>query len=241
MRHALGTAAAPSVLCAEPGAAQPFEGTAFMSPNVITAADPGGLRSISYAGRAERPIFDRRTGEWATVEVYLFDVRLRSRDVEFRVNPEFADVASARAEVDAFAPSLGRLPAALLSGLNYVVVNAGDELFAAVIGGSWPGGIIIHTEYGHGLGGFLEETLFHESAHAALDIDHAASPAWRAAQQADGGFISDGIVNLLRAARSCPVKSTLPIVFSGRTSPHPIQRTRGCGAGGGEPTAGGVD
>ena len=50
-----------------------------------------------------------------------------------------------------------------------------------------------------------------------------------------------GIVNLLRAARSCPVKSTLPIVLSRRTSPHPIQRTRGCGAGGGEPTAGGVD
>ena len=50
-----------------------------------------------------------------------------------------------------------------------------------------------------------------------------------------------GIVNLLRAARSCPVKSTLRIVLSRRTSPHPIQRTRGCGAGGGEPTAGGVD
>ena len=48
-------------------------------------------------------------------------------------------------------------------------------------------------------------------------------------------------VNLLRAARSCPVKSTLPIVLSRRTSPHPIQRTRGGGAGGGEPTAGGVD
>ena len=42
-------------------------------------------------------------------------------------------------------------------------------------------------------------------------------------------------VNLLRAARSCPVKSTLPLVLSKRTSPHPIQRTRGCGAGGGEP------
>ena len=35
-----------------------------------------------------------------------------------------------------------------------------------------------------------------------------------------------GIVNLLRAARSCPVKSTLRIVLSRRTSPHPIQRTR---------------
>ena len=50
-----------------------------------------------------------------------------------------------------------------------------------------------------------------------------------------------GIVNLLRAARSCPVKSTPPIVLNRHTSPHPIQRTRECGAGGGEPTAGGVD
>ena len=32
-----------------------------------------------------------------------------------------------------------------------------------------------------------------------------------------------GIVNLLKAARSCLVKSTLPIVFSRRTSPRPIQ------------------
>ena len=51
----------------------------------------------------------------------------------------------------------------------------------------------------------------------------------------------NGIVNLSRAARSCPVTSTAPIVISRRTSPHPIQQTRGCGADGGEPTAGGVD
>ena len=50
-----------------------------------------------------------------------------------------------------------------------------------------------------------------------------------------------GIVNLLRAARSCPVTSRPPIVLNRRTSPHPIPRTRGCGADGGEPIAGGVD
>ena len=32
-----------------------------------------------------------------------------------------------------------------------------------------------------------------------------------------------------------------PRSFSRHTSPRPIQRTHGCGAGGGEPTAGGVD
>ena len=78
---------------------------------VLTAADPGGLRSAGYTGRAERPIFDRRTEEWATVEVYLFVARVGSHDIEFRVNPEFADVDAARVEVDAFAPALGCLPA----------------------------------------------------------------------------------------------------------------------------------
>ena len=47
-------------------------------------------------------------------------------------------------------------------------------------------------------------------------------------------------VNLLRAARSYPVTSRPPIVLNRRTSPHPIQRTRECGADGGEPIAGGV-
>ena len=50
--------------------------------------------------------------------------------------------------------------------------------------------------------------------------------------------------------RHCPlgVNSALlrlevvrPRSFSRHTSPHPIQRTHGCGADGGEPTAGGVD
>ena len=48
-------------------------------------------------------------------------------------------------------------------------------------------------------------------------------------------------VNLLRAARSCPVTSMPPIVLSRCTSPHLIQRTRGCEADGGELTARGVD
>ena len=48
-----------------------------------------------------------------------------------------------------------------------------------------------------------------------------------------------GYCQLVEGARSCPVKSTPPIVLiSRRTSPHPIPRARWCGADGGEPTAG---
>ena len=48
-----------------------------------------------------------------------------------------------------------------------------------------------------------------------------------------------GYCQLVEGARSCPVKSTPPIILiSRRTSPHPIPRARWCGADGGEPTAG---
>ena len=32
--------------------------------------------------------------------------------------------------------------------------------------------------------------LFHEAAHVSLDVDHTDSTGWRAAQAADGEFIS---------------------------------------------------
>ncbi len=48
-----------------------------------------------------------------------------------------------------------------------------------------------------------------------------------------------GYCQLVKGARSCPVKSTPPIILiSRRTSLHPIPRARWCGADGGEPTAG---
>ena len=169
--------------------AQPFEGTVFITPDVLTAADSTGLQNVTYTGRGERVIFDRRVDAWVSVDAYLFNVRIHGRDIEFQVNPEFGSEAAARAEVDVFGPALGRLPAVLLSRAEKVHVNAGDGLF----GGNWDDrSFLIHTGYGRGIlrDGFLEEVLFHEGAHVSLDGTHASSAGWRAAQQADGGFIS---------------------------------------------------
>ena len=121
--------------------------------------------------------------------MHLFDVRYDDGpELEFLVNPEFGDADSARAEVDAYAPAIGRLPAVLLSGLDRVVIHAGDELF-----GGFRGRVLIHTGQGKRriADGFLEEVLFHEAAHASLDSVHADAAEWRAAQRADGVFISD--------------------------------------------------
>ena len=186
MSGLLLAAAALSVAAAEAG--QPFQGTVFISPDVLTSADPTSLAGVAYTGRGEREIFDRRVDGWVVVDAYLFDAQYAGGVVEFQVNPEFGSADAARAEVDAYAPVLGRLPAVMLSRVREVEVNAGEKLF----GGNANGSILIHTGQGaeYLRDGFLEEVLFHEAAHASLDIDHADSAGWRAAQEADGEFIS---------------------------------------------------
>ena len=181
--------------------AQPFDGTAFISPNVLTAADPTSLVGIKYTGRGERVIFDRRFDAWVTVNAYLFQVSyergaqspepgLTAGQIEFQVNPEFGSPEAAQVEVETFAPALGRLPLVVIARLVDIHVNAGDELFGAGVSGL-AHSITIHTDYGHRMlrDGFLEEVLFHEGAHS-LDDQHADSAGWRAAQEADGAFIS---------------------------------------------------
>ena len=112
--------------------------------------------------------------------------------LEWQFNPEFGSEKAARAEIDVFAPAIGRLPAAILSDLREVEVNAGE---GAAGGNSYNGSLLIHTE-DPGMRksvreGFLEEVFLHEGAHASLDPDHADSPGWRAAQQADMVAISE--------------------------------------------------
>ena len=181
---------------AGPALAQPFQGTAFLSPSVITQADASSLRGVEYTGRGERLIWDYRVFDWITVDAYLFEARYDDGVIEFQVNPEFGSEEAARAEVDTYAPALGRLPAVLLSRARSVHVNAGtpDHPNAArwrvsqVFGGNFHDrSFTIHTGRGEEYiaGGFLEEVLFHEGAHVSLQ-DHQDAPGWLEAQQADG-------------------------------------------------------
>ena len=176
----------------------PSYGVVDITPRVLEPSDPTTLGSITYAGRGQRLAYDRRLdpADWRrgiTIDAYLFDVRYAGHEVEFRVNPEFGSEEAARAEVETYAPALGQMPAVLRSGINYVAINAGNEPWGGC--GPYPGcgGILIHTDRGkdhYTPGGFMEEILMHEAGHSALDTAHRNSPGWRAAQAADGVFIS---------------------------------------------------
>ena len=168
----------------------PFAGTVWITPNILDASDPTSLRSVTYAGRGERTIYDRRPDMWITVDAYLFDAQYDGQELEFQVNPEFGSVEAAQTEVEKYAPAIGRLPTVLLSRARKVHINAGHELFG---GNAYDRSFLIHTGHAEEVldNGFLEEVLFHEAGHVSLDLAHANAPGWRTAQQVDGVFISD--------------------------------------------------
>ncbi len=53
----------------------PYAGTVWIDPDIITPSDPTALVSVTDAGRGERRMFDRRVGDWITIDAYLFMAR----------------------------------------------------------------------------------------------------------------------------------------------------------------------
>ena len=162
----------------------PYSWTTRISGRIIEPSDPARLGSVTYAGRGERRVWDMRPRSWMTINAYLFDARYAEQVVEFRVNPEFDSKEAAQAVIEKYVHALGQMPEVLLSGIKFVNINAGHQVWAA----HSDGGITIHTD--HASSDVLEEVMFHEATHVALDRLHRDSPGWRAAQVADGSFIS---------------------------------------------------
>ena len=162
----------------------PWWQTTLIAGRIIEPSDPSMLGGVTYEGRGQRRVFDRRPRSWISIDAYLFDVGYAGQVVEFRVNPEFGSKEAAQAEVEKYAHALGQMPTVLLSSIRYVNINAGSKVWLA----HGDGGILIHT--GFATTSVLEEVMFHEATHVALDPAHSDSPGWRTAQSADGVFIS---------------------------------------------------
>ncbi len=186
-----GVAAAVAALVAAASGkpAPPYRGTIFIDADVITSADPTTFTGAAYVGRGVREMFDRRVDDSIRVEAYLFDATFDDGlAVEIQVNPEFGSQAAAQAEADKYGSVIGRLPTALRADVETVFIHQGVKPF-----GGGNNNLLIHTGQAaqYEADGILEETFVHEAAHTSLDAAHANAPAWLAAQEADGTFISN--------------------------------------------------
>ena len=174
----------PQLLRGEP----PFSGTIFIAPDIITENDPTTYLSLADGGQGQRTMFDRRSDDWQSLNAYLFNASFSDGDdIEIQVNPEFSDVAAAKAEALKYAVVIGRLPKYLRREVQTVWIHKGVNPF-----GGGNNNLLIHTGQGESYlsSGILEETLVHEACHTSLDGIHANAADWVAAQNADGEFIS---------------------------------------------------
>ena len=168
----------------------PFEGVADVGAGVVEAADPTTLADLTPQGRAPRLMHDDRIGDTATVHAHLFEAEFDDgKTIQIQVNPEF-DSLSAHTQAAQHAHLLGQMPSALRSPIDTVWVQGGDGDWWAIW---WRNTLLLHkgaTDEFVGAG-IAEELMLHEVSHFGLDPTHEDTDAWRAAQAADGRFISD--------------------------------------------------
>lgn len=158
----------------------------------IRESDPDTFAGLESRGRGEAEMPDKTDRSVPLVrDAFRFVSTYRDgTSVDLAIDLRFETEEAARQEALRYAPRLGRLPTALRRGVRRVVVHQGGEDATAfsdvglivLYSGNATKRIATHD---------LEETVFHESVHAAWDREHRESPAWLAAQKADGRFITD--------------------------------------------------
>tara|TARA_X000001036_G_C20585682_1_gene768594 strand:+ start:159 stop:1133 length:975 start_codon:yes stop_codon:yes gene_type:complete len=170
----------------------PYDGTIFISGNIITQEDTSTYDSIVYTGMASRTMYDRRDGgAWITIEPHIFSAFFRDGpNIEIQINPEFT-LEEAQLEATKYAFLVGQLPIALRKDVETIWIHKGIEGY-----GGGNNNILVHTGMtasyeAHYTGNITEETLIHEAAHTSIDAYCYNDPDWAdAVQKDDSKYIS---------------------------------------------------
>ncbi|MFT7674227.1 MAG: hypothetical protein ACI845_002644 [Gammaproteobacteria bacterium] len=185
----------------------PFEGTIWITGDIITPSDPSLFSNLSYQGIESRVMYDRRNGgEWVTQDAFIFPANFTDElSTEIQVNPEF-DFGQAQTEAFKYAKLIGQLPTALREGVETMWIHRGEFAY-----GGGNKNIMVHTGmtevYQNWDTGIVEETLLHEAVHSSLDEDFYPANAplragWDIAVAQDTAYIST-------YARDNPVREDL--------------------------------
>ena len=167
--------------------------------NIFSSQITSKLEKVDGEAKFREDIWERPEGGGGRTEMYdprrdalfvegalHFNVTFPDQHMRINVHPGVRDPQKRAMET---AASVSRLPTQMRNALRYVNILDGD-------GAAWE----------EGLGGFftlyddlierrlaehdLDETVFHESAHVALDALVKGDPDWVSHQVADGAFIT---------------------------------------------------
>lgn len=166
----------------------PFDATADTVFDIIQDSDPSAFVCLAYEGRATRQMWDKRLDNEFDLEVFLFTAHFSDMPpIDFILNPEFETPEAAREEAEKYTHRLGRVPLVFRHGIRQLGVHKGDQGFHA-----GTGKVFVYSEMSDRRisENHLEESLLHEGVHATLDDRYRLSPAWIAAQEQDGRFLT---------------------------------------------------
>ena len=167
----------------------PYDYTAGTVFDIIRTDDPTSFVCLHPRGRATRQMWDKRVEREFYHKVYLYDAYFADGGkFEVHVNPEFETPEAATAEAFRYMRGFGQLPTVLRAGIRSLGIHRGNKTASAGAGKIfvYQGNAIKRQSRNK-----LEETLFHESVHASLDGKYMNSRAWRTAQKADPGFMTE--------------------------------------------------
>ena len=156
----------------------------------ILESDPSTFLCLEFKGQGPREMPDKTSSKALVQQAFIFVSYFRDGTrIDLAVDTDFETEAAARAEAMRYVTRLGKLPTSLRRGVERVVIHQGGEDETAF---SDAGLIVLYSANAtrriatHD----LEETLFHESVHAAWDSSLAQSSEWLEAQRQDGTFIT---------------------------------------------------
>lgn len=156
----------------------------------LKTSDKSSFYCLRYFGTDKKEMPDKRSDKLMAEGVHNFEAWFQDgTKVGIWAHPDLGKRAAAEAIVRKITDPLGRLPSFMRKKLNHVVVHKGNETAFAEDQGRF---FVLYNEnikkriQTHD----IEETVFHESVHATLDIPLASSSGWLAAQAADNDFIT---------------------------------------------------
>jgi hypothetical protein len=176
-------AVAPSVL-----AAQPLYPNSVASNDLdfIRSDDPGACWSMVENGGGRTEMYDPRRDTLFVEDALHFAVTFPDHTIRINVHPDVDDPQQRAMET---AASVSRLPNQMRIALRYVNIHDGDgSAWAEDVGQFFTlyDGLMTRRLAEHD----LDETVFHETAHVALDPLLSGDPDWQSNQASDNDFIT---------------------------------------------------
>ncbi|KAF0243799.1 MAG: hypothetical protein FD180_3054 [Planctomycetota bacterium] len=158
----------------------------------ILDSDPDTFVDLKSLGEGKAEMPDKSDNAAPLVKsAFLFVSNYKDgTSIDIAVDIRFEKEELARKEALRYTPRLGKLPTVLRRGVSRLVIHKGGE---DTTGFSDVGLIVLYSDNATRRIGThdLEETVFHESVHAAWDKEHRESPTWLEAQKKDGCFVTE--------------------------------------------------